>query len=91
MAEKTFQLELITPSEQAYNKDVVSINVPGSEGYFGVLAGHAPLIASLKEGLLKIQEPNNSELFMNIKEGFLEVLNNRVVILVDKAEIESSE
>lgn len=91
MAEKTFRLELVTPSELAYSKDVVSINAPGSEGYFGILANHASLIASLKEGTLKIQEPDNSELFINIQEGFLEVLKNKVIVLVDKVKIETTQ
>lgn len=92
MAEdKTFKLELITPSEVVYSKDVVSIVVPGSEGYLGVLARHAPLMTSLKEGQLKIQELNQPmPHLINIKEGFLEVLNNRVDILVDKVEIETT-
>ncbi len=81
----SFRLEVITPSEVAYSKDVISINAPGSEGYFGVFSGHAPLITSLKAGLLKIQEPEQPKPHLiNIDEGFLEVLDNRVVVLVDK-------
>ena len=88
MAEKTFKLEIITPSKAAYSKDVESITAPGSEGYLGILPQHAPLITSLKEGQLKILESQKSEIVINIREGFMEVLNNKVVVLVDEAKIE---
>lgn len=87
MAEKTFKLEIITPSKAAYSKDVESITAPGSEGYLGILPQHAPLITSLKEGQLKILESQKSEIVINIREGFMEVLNNKVVVLVDEAKI----
>ncbi len=87
MAEKTFKLEIITPSKAAYSKDVESITAPGSEGYLGILPQHAPLITSLKEGQLKILESQESEILINIREGFMEVLNNKVVVLVDEAKI----
>jgi len=88
MAKKTFKLEIITPSKAAYSKDVESITAPGSEGYLGILPQHAPLITSLKEGQLKILESQESEILINIREGFMEVLNNKVVVLVDEAKIE---
>jgi F-type H+-transporting ATPase subunit epsilon len=87
MAKKTFKLEIITPSKAAYSKDVESITAPGSEGYLGILPQHAPLITSLKEGQLKILESQETEILINIREGFMEVLNNKVVVLVDEAKI----
>ena len=87
MAGKTFKLEIITPSKAAYSKDVESITAPGSEGYLGILPQHAPLITSLKEGQLKILESQETEILINIREGFMEVLNNKVVVLVDEAKI----
>jgi F-type H+-transporting ATPase subunit epsilon len=90
MAEdKTFKLELIIPNEVVFSKDVISITAPGSEGCLGILPQHVPLITSLKEGQIKIQESQKSELLVSIREGFLEVLNDKVVILVDKTEIET--
>ena len=83
MAEKKIKLEVITPYEVVYSKDVVSIIAPGSEGYLGVLFNHAPLITSLKQGKLKIRELDQSEHEIDIKDGFMEVLDNKVDILVD--------
>lgn len=91
MANKKFRLEIITPSQVVYSKDVTSIVAPASEGYLGILARHAPLMTSLIEGKLKIRELNQSKPHLvYIKEGFLEVLNNKVDILVDKIEIETT-
>ena len=92
MAENTFKLELITPNKIAYSKDVASIIAPGSEGSFGILANHAPFMTSLDKGELKIQEPGQvNPLIIDINEGFLEVLNNKVVVLVDKVKTEDQE
>tara|TARA_B100000315_G_scaffold253559_1_gene292588 strand:+ start:8120 stop:8401 length:282 start_codon:yes stop_codon:yes gene_type:complete len=90
MAEdKTFKLELIAPDEVVFSKDVVSITAPGSEGSFGILANHAPFMTSLDKGELKIKEPGQKDLqIIDINKGFLEVLNNKVVVLVDKLETE---
>lgn len=92
MAENTFQLEIITPNEVAFSKDVASITAPGSEGSFGILANHAAFIASLDKGELKIKEPGQTKpQIIDINEGFLEVLNNKVVVLVDKVKTKTQE
>ena len=92
MAENTFKLELITPNKIAYSKDVASIIAPGSEGSFGILANHSPFMASLDKGELKIKEPGQTKpQIIDINEGFLEVLNNKVVVLVDKIKNETKE
>ncbi len=90
--EKTFKLELIAPNEVVFSKDVVSITAPGSEGSFGILADHAPFMTSLDKGELKIKEPGQKDpQIIDINKGFLEVLNNKVVVLVDKLETEDQE
>ncbi len=92
MEEKTFRLELITPSKAAYSKDVASIVAPGSEGSFGILANHAPFMTSLAKGELKIKEPGQTKpQIIHVNEGFLEVLNNKVVVLVDKVKHEAQD
>ncbi len=90
--EKTFKLEIITPNEVVLSKDVLSITAPGSEGSFGILANHAPFMTSLDKGELKIKEPGQvNPLIIDINKGFLEVLNNKVVVLVDKVKTEDQE
>ncbi len=74
-------LEIITPEETLFNGEVNYVKIPGSEGSFGVLRNHAPLISSLGEGIIKIKDENNEEREFEIKGGVTEVLKNNIVIL----------
>ncbi|MDO8587354.1 MAG: F0F1 ATP synthase subunit epsilon [Armatimonadota bacterium] len=88
MPGKTFHLEIVTPDRVVLSDDrVASVIVPGSQGYLGVLAGHAPLLAELKVGQIDIRREDNSELAMATSGGFIEVSENKAIILADTAEI----
>lgn len=76
------QLEIITPEENIYNGEVEMINLPGSDGFFGLLDGHAPLVSTLKAGDIKINE-NGSEKTFTVKGGVVEVNNNKVIVLAE--------
>lgn len=84
MAEFTFRL--VTPQRVVFEGPVVSIQAPGSEGYLGVLAHHAPLITTLKEGRLEMRDPSGRVTAYHVTGGFLEVSNNRASALADSAE-----
>ena len=84
MAEFTFRL--VTPQKIVFEGPVVSIQAPGSEGYLGVLAHHAPLITTLKEGRLEMRDPAGRVVSWRVTGGFLEVSNNRASVLADAAE-----
>ena len=86
MAE-TFQLSLLTPERSLLEADVVSLTAPGSEGYLGVLAHHAPLITALQPGQLEIRDADQRETIFAVSGGFLEVSENRATILADAVEI----
>jgi len=76
-------LEILTPSGKTYSGDVIGVQLPGIGGSFEVLDNHAPLVSALKPGQLKILvEQNRNELF-SIQSGFVEVLNNKVTVLVE--------
>ena len=80
-----FQLDIVSPESLVLSKEVVMVQAPGAEGEFGVLSHHAPLIAALKEGELKVYEYDDKEFStINISGGFLEVANNRCTVLVEK-------
>lgn len=79
-----FLLEIITPERKAYEETVDDVNVPTVEGHIGVLGRHEPLFTILSEGEIKIRE-GNREFFMAIGGGFMEVIANRVSILVSQA------
>jgi len=76
------QLEIITPEEDIYQGEVELINLPGSDGSFGLLDGHAPLVSTLKEGEIKIVENGNEKIFP-VKGGVIEVNNNKVIVLAE--------
>ncbi|HYJ32261.1 MAG TPA: ATP synthase F1 subunit epsilon [Candidatus Binatia bacterium] len=84
MTEFTFRL--VTPQRIVFEGPVVSIQAPGSEGYLGVLAHHAPLITTLKEGRLEMRDPSGRVTAWHVTGGFLEVSNNRASALADSAE-----
>lgn len=74
----TFQFEIITPERVSYSATISSLVAPGTEGYFGVLAHHAPLIARSNGGKLKVREASNQERVFEVGPGILEVLPARL-------------
>ena len=82
----SYQFEILTPEKIFYSGTVTSLVAPGSQGYFGVLAHHAPLISRSSGGKLKIRETSEEERFFQVGPGIVEVLKNRVIFLTKKAE-----
>jgi F-type H+-transporting ATPase subunit epsilon len=79
-------LDIITPDKRVFEGEVDSATFPGSDGSFQILNDHAPLISSLGSGLLsyKYQDHNHvKEEQLKIDGGMVEVLNNRVLVLVE--------
>ena len=86
VGEKNYPCRLITPEGKILDEAVTFISAPGTRGSFGVLAGHAPMVSTLKHGILKIQK--NAEVhFYSIDSGVLEVSypDHAVLILADQA------
>ena len=77
----------MSPERILFEDEIRSLIVPGSEGYLGVLANHAPLIATLKVGKITIKDESNVEKIMAISGGFIEVSNNTATILADTVEL----
>lgn len=82
----TFALEVVTPERVAYSGQVASLQAPGSEGSFGVLAGHIPLLTALQIGRLRFVEEDGNEVQMAISGGFVEVGRTQVAVLAETAE-----
>lgn len=76
-------LEIITPGQKVYSGDVESVKLPGADGSFGVLNNHAPLIATLKKGTVKITDKANKVENFEINGGVVEVLNNKITVLAE--------
>jgi F-type H+-transporting ATPase subunit epsilon len=81
----TFQLEIVTPEKKVVETAAEEIQIPGKNGYLGILAGHAPLITELSVGEISYRE-DGTEQKLAIAWGFAEVLPNKVTILAETAE-----
>ena len=80
----TLRLEIVTPEAKAYSEDVDMVTVPGSEGEFGIMPQHAPMLTSIKPGELRVLK-GGRETFLAVGEGFVEVTQERVIVLTDMA------
>ena len=79
-------LEILTPEKKVFSDDVYGVQLPGITGLFEVLDRHAPLVSALKAGRLKVlKDKNNHFVNFDIQSGFVEVLNNKVIVLVEGA------
>ena len=74
-------LEIITPDKKLFEGEVKSAVFPGSEGSFGVLDNHAPMIATLRAGKVEITDASNQKQEFPVRGGVVEVLRNKVVVL----------
>ncbi len=77
------RLEIVTPDKKLFEGDAKSLTVPGSEGSLGILDNHAPMIASLKKGTVKITDAASQVQKFEIKGGVVEVLKNKVIVLAE--------
>src|SRR6266436_1014699 len=79
----TFHFDLVSPEELVFSGEVEHVVVPGTEGEFGVLAGHAPLVAMLRPGILRILGTDEQRIL--VVGGFAEVSPEGLTVLADKA------
>jgi F-type H+-transporting ATPase subunit epsilon len=82
---RQFSVSLVTPDGAAYEGDAEMIIVPGAAGEIGVLARHAPLIATLKAGSTRVHVEGTQVLEFATGPGFFQVLQDRAIALVDAA------
>jgi len=81
----TFHFELVSPERLVFAGEVNQVDVPGEVGEFGVLAGHAPYIATLKPGMLKIYGASGAPQRIVVKGGFAEVGPTGLTVLAEEA------
>jgi F-type H+-transporting ATPase subunit epsilon len=79
------QLVVVTPERKVVETEADEVELPGSEGYLGILPGHTALITLLKPGVLSFKRAGRSQAYA-VAEGFAEILADRVSVLVDSAE-----
>ena len=81
----TFKLEILTPNGQIYNDQALSVVLPGEEGEFGVLAGHASMTTLLEAGVVDVEKEDKSVESIVINWGVVQVDEGKVIILVEGA------
>jgi F-type H+-transporting ATPase subunit epsilon len=83
----TFQFDLVSPEKLLFSEAVDQVDVPGSEGDFGVLAGHAPMVSTLRPGILTVYR-GGEKLRVVVNGGFAEVNPGGLTVLADMAVLE---
>ena len=86
MLNRSFHLEIRTPEKLIYEGDVTSVQAPGAEGNFQILAGHIPFLTALDVGEIRIRESSDTPQLMATTGGVFEVLRTGVTALVETAE-----
>jgi F-type H+-transporting ATPase subunit epsilon len=78
------QLDIITPDRKVFSGEVSSVTVPGTNGLFQVLKGHAAIISTLENGTITVKTVD-AEVQFEAEGGVVEVLNDTIVVLVERA------
>ena len=81
----SIELQIVTPDKLLVKEQVDEVEIPGTEGYFGVLPGHTPMLASLAVGEMWYRK-GQEKTYLSLAYGFAEVLPDRVTILASLAE-----
>jgi F-type H+-transporting ATPase subunit epsilon len=80
----TFHFDLVSPEKLAFSGEVDQVDVPGAEGHFGVLAGHAPVVAALRPGILVVHAGGTKQKII-VLGGLAEVSEKGLTVLADTA------
>lgn len=75
-------ITVLTPDKAIFSGAITSVKVPGTLGQFQVLRNHAPIVSSLEEGQITIKKQGGEVMNFEIENGFIEVINNEVSLLV---------
>ncbi len=75
------KVEILSPEKHLYDGEATFVSLPGSDGSLGILDNHAPLITTLKKGVVKLKMADGKEEIYEVNGGTVEVLNNRIIIL----------
>jgi F-type H+-transporting ATPase subunit epsilon len=82
---EAIELQIVTPQRHVLQETVQAIEIPGKEGYLGILPGHAPLITELGIGILAYRKSGETH-YLSVIQGYAEVLPDRVIVLAEIAE-----
>lgn len=77
------KIEIVTPDATIYEGEASLAQLPGLDGSFEVLNNHAPMIAALKKGKVKVIDSKKATLFFEVNGGVAEILKNRILVLAE--------
>ena len=78
-------LEIISPDNNLYTGEVISLRVPGSKGSFQILKNHAPIISTLEKGKIMIRDSEGKNTTIEVDGGVVEAKNNKIIVLAENA------
>ncbi len=76
-------LKVLSPEKFIYEGEVVLVQLPGSMGSFEILHNHAPIIARIEKGQLKIIDEGRNKFYLEVNPGIVEVKDNKIVVLTE--------
>ncbi|PKP01872.1 MAG: ATP synthase F1 subunit epsilon [Bacteroidetes bacterium HGW-Bacteroidetes-6] len=77
------QLEIVSPEKQLYAGEVSMAQFPGTEGSFQVLNNHAPMIATISAGSIRIRNASGTDEIIDVRGGIVEVQKNKILVLAE--------
>ena len=77
------KIEIVTPDSTVYEGEVTLVQLPGLDGSFEVLNNHAPMIAALQKGRVKVIDSKKETLFFEVNGGVAEILKNKILVLAE--------
>ena len=83
---KVLFVDIVAPDRSVFQGDAQLVQIPGVDGAFEVLYNHAPLVAQFEIGSIRVVTPESGEILFATSGGFVEVLNNHVIVIAETAE-----
>jgi len=80
------EITVLTPDKEIFQGPITAVKVPGISGGFEILKGHAPIVSALGTGQVRILKDGGEKMTFSIEKGFVEVLNNKISLLVQVIE-----
>ena len=84
MADKKIAFDLVSPERLLLSEEADMVTVPGTDGYMGVMAGHAPLVSTLRAGMIDVLKDGQDSRYF-VRGGFAEVNAEKIIVLADEA------
>lgn len=84
---KSFNVDVVSPEATVWSGEATFVVARTTEGEIGIMADHEPVMAALATGAVKIESENADSVTIGVHGGFLQILNNQVTLLTDRAEL----